>query len=242
MFQRLGRLGNAVDVGWPAGRAGSRLRNAWNDRPDNRTGGVPRHNRLVAKVLPPLQILHLPHEPRSRGVEFHGRRGRIRRLDRVLRRPAGGQGLAGLALGDDCHNSPGRVSATRWQPSTDPPGRWPAAERIAWQAFDVDIPQGIVCDGVLAGGQQSAFGGHAPFRHVQRWPEAGLEIRSLIKTKLPKVEFHSYPARTDTHFRRLFSVVREYLDALDSGRFNFRPGFGCQMCDFAHTHCRRWTG
>jgi hypothetical protein len=80
------------------------------------------------------------------------------------------------------------------------------------------------------------------FRHVQRWHEAGLEIRSLIKTKLPKIEFHSYPARTDVHFRRLFSVVREYLDALDSGRFNFRPGFGCGMCDFAHTHCRRWTG
>jgi hypothetical protein len=80
------------------------------------------------------------------------------------------------------------------------------------------------------------------FRHVQRWREAGLEIRSLIKTKAPKIEFHSYPARTDVHFRRLFSVVREYLDALDSGRFNFRPGFACGMCDFAHTHCRRWTG
>ena len=27
-------------------------------------------------------------------------------------------------------------------------------------------------------------------------------------------------------------VMREYLDALDSGRFNYRPGFGCGMCDF----------
>ena len=62
--------------------------------------------------------------------------------------------------------------------------------------------------------------------------EAGLEIRSLIKTKSPKVEIHRYPARTDAHFRRLFSVIREYLDALDSGRFNYRPGFGCAMCDF----------
>jgi putative RecB family exonuclease len=80
------------------------------------------------------------------------------------------------------------------------------------------------------------------FRHVQRWQEAGLEIRSLIKTKVPKVEFHSYPARTETHFRRLFAVLREYLDTLDSGRFNYRPGLGCGMCDFRDGPCRRWAG
>lgn len=43
-------------------------------------------------------------------------------------------------------------------------------------------------------------------------------------------QFHPYAARTEVHFRRLFAVIREYLDALDSGRFNFRPGFGCGMC------------
>ena len=52
------------------------------------------------------------------------------------------------------------------------------------------------------------------FRQVSERAEAGLEIRSLIKTKTPKIEFHRYPARTEAHFRRLFSVVREYLDAL----------------------------
>ena len=37
-------------------------------------------------------------------------------------------------------------------------------------------------------------------------PEVGrLEIRSLIKTKVPKIEFHRYPARTDAHFGRLFA-------------------------------------
>jgi putative RecB family exonuclease len=79
-------------------------------------------------------------------------------------------------------------------------------------------------------------------RQVTGQQEGGLEIRSLIKTKQPKVEFHSYPARTDAHFRRLFAVIREYLDALDSGRFNFRPGLGCGMCDFRNTHCARWAG
>jgi hypothetical protein len=79
-------------------------------------------------------------------------------------------------------------------------------------------------------------------RYHNRWAESGLEIRSLIKTKTPKVEFHPYAARTDAHFRRLFAVIREYLDALDTGRFNFRPGFGCGMCDFRNTYCSRWGG
>jgi putative RecB family exonuclease len=80
------------------------------------------------------------------------------------------------------------------------------------------------------------------FRQVSPWAEAGLQIRSLIKTKVPKVEFHAYPSRGEGHFRRLFAVIREYLDTLDSHRFSFRPGFGCGMCDFCRTHCRRWSG
>ena len=79
-------------------------------------------------------------------------------------------------------------------------------------------------------------------RQITGQQEGGLEIRSLIKTKTPKVEFHPYPARTEVHFRRLFAVVREYLDALDAGRFNYRPGFGCGMCDFRCSHCSRWSG
>ena len=77
------------------------------------------------------------------------------------------------------------------------------------------------------------------FRQVTGKSEAGIEIRSLIKTKVPKCEFHPYPARSDAHFRRLFAVVHEYLDALDSGRFNYRPGFGCGMCDFRR-ECQEW--
>ena len=79
-------------------------------------------------------------------------------------------------------------------------------------------------------------------RHVEQRQEGGLEIRSLIKTKTPKVEFHPYAARSDSHFTRFFAVVREYLDALDAGRFNFRPGFGCGMCDFRNGPCRAWRG
>jgi len=79
------------------------------------------------------------------------------------------------------------------------------------------------------------------FRYTHGQDEGGIEIRSLIKTKTPKIEFHRYPARSDRHFRRLFAIIREYLDAMDSGKFNYRPGFGCGMCDH-RDRCRTWGG
>ena len=78
------------------------------------------------------------------------------------------------------------------------------------------------------------------FRESTGGEEGGLEIRSIIKTKTPKIDFHRYQARSERHFRRLFSVIRAYLDDLDSGRFVFRPGFGCMMCDHRNEHCKTW--
>ena len=75
------------------------------------------------------------------------------------------------------------------------------------------------------------------FRHESQQREAALEIRSLVKTKTPRVEFHRHRRRTDAHFRRLFAVVRAYLDDLDSGRFIIRPGLACNMCEFRDTLC-----
>lgn len=80
------------------------------------------------------------------------------------------------------------------------------------------------------------------YRQLTGECESGLQIRSLIKTKQPKIETHRYPPRTDSHFRRLFAVLREYLDALHAGRFNYRPGFGCGMCDFRDGQCSSWAG
>ena len=61
------------------------------------------------------------------------------------------------------------------------------------------------------------------FRSTTGEQESELQIRSLIKTKTPKVATHKYESRSDGHFRRLFAVIREYLDALDRGVFNYRP-------------------
>jgi hypothetical protein len=80
------------------------------------------------------------------------------------------------------------------------------------------------------------------FRQVTGEHESRLEIRSLIKTKVPKLETHQYEARTERHFARLFAVIREYIDALYVGRFSYRPGWGCAMCDFRNTHCQGWPG
>ena len=79
-------------------------------------------------------------------------------------------------------------------------------------------------------------------RHSSRQIESGLEIRNLVKTKTPKVESQRWPARDDRHFRRLFAVIRAYLDSLDSGRFVFRPTWSCSSCDFCRDQCHTWHG
>ncbi len=80
------------------------------------------------------------------------------------------------------------------------------------------------------------------FREPSPVDEAALEIRSLVKTKTPQVHFHRYPARDERHFRQLFAAIRAYLDDLHSGRFVFRPSWGCASCEFCQSACRNWSG
>jgi hypothetical protein len=80
------------------------------------------------------------------------------------------------------------------------------------------------------------------FRHANAQPEAAFEIRNLVKTKTPKVEMHRYPARDARHFRRLFAVIRAYLDDLDAQRFVYRPSLTCSSCEFRQTRCQEWAG
>ena len=72
--------------------------------------------------------------------------------------------------------------------------------------------------------------------------ESGLEIRSLIKTKTPQVVFHRFGPRQPQHFKRLFAVIREYLDGLERGKFAYHPGWTCGSCEFVDGACLKWGG
>ncbi|MBI2823142.1 MAG: PD-(D/E)XK nuclease family protein [Planctomycetia bacterium] len=77
-------------------------------------------------------------------------------------------------------------------------------------------------------------------RHALGRCESGLEIRQLVKTKTVQVAYAWHSPRSPQHTRRLFEVIRAYLDDLDRGRFVFRPGLACQSCEYRDEHCRRW--
>ncbi len=68
-------------------------------------------------------------------------------------------------------------------------------------------------------------------REVFGREEIALEIRQLVKTKTPKIVVHRFPPRTDDQFKRFFGIVREYLESLDRGVFNYRPSWNCGMCE-----------
>jgi hypothetical protein len=67
--------------------------------------------------------------------------------------------------------------------------------------------------------------------------ESHLEIRQLVNTKVPCVETQRYAPRSVRHFERLFTVIREYVDALQTNRFNYRPGWMCGNCQFHDRFC-----
>ncbi|HEV3025589.1 MAG TPA: PD-(D/E)XK nuclease family protein, partial [Pirellulales bacterium] len=68
-------------------------------------------------------------------------------------------------------------------------------------------------------------------RHAyQGMAETGFEVCQLVKTKTPQVVWGRYAAREEVHFRRLFAMIRAYLDDLDAKRLIFRPGEACSYC------------
>ena len=77
------------------------------------------------------------------------------------------------------------------------------------------------------------------FRKLTGDLEGGLEVRSLVKTKTPRIEVHRYERRSHRHMARLFAVIREYLRAIELGEFNYRPGFNCMFCDVRQP-CIEW--
>jgi putative RecB family exonuclease len=70
------------------------------------------------------------------------------------------------------------------------------------------------------------------YRALSGEVESGLEIRTLVKTKVPQIAVYRYGARSEGQIRRLFAVVRAYLEDLRRGDFLYRPGWGCRTCAF----------
>ena len=68
---------------------------------------------------------------------------------------------------------------------------------------------GRLCDQLSELSHEIQLGGYAYlFRQTTGMDESGfLEIRRLVKTKMPQVSFHRWPARTGNHFGRLFAVI-----------------------------------
>jgi putative RecB family exonuclease len=79
------------------------------------------------------------------------------------------------------------------------------------------------------------------FRRSSGQAEAGLEICSLVKTKTPKIVPVRFGPRRPGHFRRLFTVVRAYLDALDRRQFHYLPSWACAQCEFRTKQCANWV-
>jgi hypothetical protein len=75
------------------------------------------------------------------------------------------------------------------------------------------------------------------FRETTGQDESRCEIRQLVKGKTPRVATHKFAKRSDAHHTRFFGLIREYLDALDKGVFNYRPGWTCTMCEHNGTCC-----
>ena len=70
------------------------------------------------------------------------------------------------------------------------------------------------------------------YRALSGETESGLEIRTLVKTKVPQIATYRYGSRSDAQIGRLFAVVRAYLEDLRRGDFLYRPGWGCRTCGF----------
>ena len=70
------------------------------------------------------------------------------------------------------------------------------------------------------------------FRSVTGQQEGALSIRSLVKTKTPQIIEYRFSPRHEEHFKRLFAVIRAYLNDLRRGEFLYRPGWTCRSCDF----------
>lgn len=80
------------------------------------------------------------------------------------------------------------------------------------------------------------------YRHVTGQTEAGLEVRTLVRTKIPQIQFQRFPTRSINHFRRLVAVATAFRNAIRAGNDSYyRPTWMCTWCDYRDNLCPDWV-
>jgi putative RecB family exonuclease len=70
------------------------------------------------------------------------------------------------------------------------------------------------------------------YRQATGKDEAGLEIRSLIRTKDPSLCVTSISPRKEVHHRRFLNLVRAFVENVRLGNYPPAPSINCMLCDY----------
>jgi len=87
-------------------------------------------------------------------------------------------------------------------------------------------------------GQTTAYG--VLYREATGHTESGIEIHTLVKTKVPKLIVTPLPPATEAQVTRLFKVIESYVAGLERKDFIPSPGLQCASCEFFQ-QCRAWS-
>lgn len=211
-----------------------------------------RHRQLDA-ALPVEAVIQLIADAWEEAVEADCMQFASVAAEQALKQQAAGLVGMYLSLLADAYEIPLAVETTLQEPLVDPAsGEDLGISLLGVLDLILDDRDGpLICDFKTAAKSAAPFEVTHEiqlscysylFRRASGREEGGLEIRSLIKTKTPKLDFHCCEPRDERHFRRLFAAIRAYLDDLDRGQYVFRPGLGCGMCEYRDDHCQRWSG
>jgi putative RecB family exonuclease len=76
------------------------------------------------------------------------------------------------------------------------------------------------------------------YRQATGKEEAGLEIRSLIRTKEAALVVTAIRPRGPAHYRRFLSLVKAFVENVRLGNFPPAPSINCMLCDYRR-NCAR---
>jgi putative RecB family exonuclease len=77
------------------------------------------------------------------------------------------------------------------------------------------------------------------FRENTGNKESGIELHTLVKTKVPKLVVTPIDPITDNQQYRLFKQIESYVQGVESEDYVPSPGMACLSCQFIN-ECRHW--